>query len=1238
MQRDGDEELPTGAQAAGPSTLSDVLATLQLSADSEAQVTSFIDSLAHGLNGPRFRKLLTYILKFVELNRSKYETLRSEQSRLTNLANSNRDELNQILTVLQERLPPVAPVPRVPAVPAVATQSFQDISTAVPTMATQSQAAMPSAPVLAPQVSQATEPPASMASASVPVQPSAFQPVPPTAGASYYGAPATFTPSIQNPDGTVSRRMDQVGNNVMVTFSGNDDMASRKAKLFGSAAKYDIFTGQDMSKFPEWVAQFLSGVNLFQPTEPNACRIALHLLKDKAAEMSKNVSQNITMQNLQELLTTLDRIFNTSGNRIVAVGLFNGFTQREDMPVQDYAIKIEQLFYRAYPGLNPDLSMFLMDRFITGLISTEVKQKLRIPPLPSYFREAVEKAMSMTAAIYHGDQIMKQRSMAWKMAASASNPLNTKSSKSPRGHIQMIETQDSPATIQVLKKWCSLHKTDKHSNSDCRAQKETAPSGSSSKTAAKKRPKGSEKRKTKPRKLKFKSTSDKKKFLRSIEDTEGVSLESASSDDEEVVEQSLMQLDPASGGTSDEDEGELHILMLNPDSLLDDPDINMSNVFLDPCTPSGTLGPGVSGLRLEGEKADSPMSTKTGDYSSRFSPLDATLLNTSTMNTPVVQIPTIKDEQNPFSPEQLPMEEDVFPPLAANSINPDANATACSATQNYILYGGVYYYPVPPPHNVVVSQSAVPKPDLVPVPAEPTLDAVPPVIPSEIPLPATDTEAEIDSNMSAPAANTPSTSATTNDTVTEPPANSKTQGSSDFAVPTGTTSKKARRKSRPRSRSSSSRNSEPSQTRRSPGAIPDFLVDAQKVRGIGRGKPKDTVPLPAPIPFAGTTLPKENLKITVPSGNGPRKVDIIPDYPANIAHLAGLESETRGQVEAQLSSTLKDDFSVQLPQEDPQEDSEIDVLTGEVQSPKTTPIQFSFQALSILEDHQRFAQEVLKLESDTWDRNKVERNPSLFYHAYFLDQQKLHEVRQRGNIRIQQFNVKVTRQSPDTDTPTSSRYNREKLEAKFKVAISSLYHAFEEAFQFESSEFIEDLSNHLVKNSVAQITSLFASSRCRTCHRGRRMDATWRLRRFETLLPFLSEIPAESYRRAEDHRAHVLLDKTALVADETVSDKFRLGFTLEDRRSYASLTPEEKKSFNEELAVLARNNSLMRMSRRWESCKFESPALDINLGHQAFQKMRQLRRQNLLPVAQMLLHRYRDRYEQLVSRFGKSQS
>ena len=151
------------------------------------------------------------------------------------------------------------------------------------------------------------------------------------------------------------------------------------------------------------------------------------------------------------------------------------------------------------------------------------------------------------------------------------------------------------------------------------------------------------------------------------------------------------------------------------------------------------------------------------------------------------------------------------------------------------------------------------------------------------------------------------------------------------------------------------------------------------------------------------------------------------------------------------------------------------------------------------------------------------------------------------------------------------------------------------------------------------------------------MDASWRLRRFETLLPYLSEVPLESFRRAEDHQAHVLLDKTSLIADGPSMDKFRLGFTIEEQRTYSSLNSVEKKSFDKELAALANNNSLMWMSGRWENCKFVSPALDINLGHQAFQKMRQLRRQNLLPVAQMLLSRYHDRHEQLIERFGKSQ-
>ena len=82
-----------------------------------------------------------------------------------------------------------------------------------------------------------------------------------------------------NSDGTYSRQMGHVGNNVRVTFSNNDDTAFKKAKLLGSSTKMDTFTGLDMSQFPQRVAQLLSGINLLQPTEPHACRMTLALLR-----------------------------------------------------------------------------------------------------------------------------------------------------------------------------------------------------------------------------------------------------------------------------------------------------------------------------------------------------------------------------------------------------------------------------------------------------------------------------------------------------------------------------------------------------------------------------------------------------------------------------------------------------------------------------------------------------------------------------------------------------------------------------------------------------------------------------------------------------------------------------------------------------------------------------------------------------------------------------------------------
>ena len=81
----------------------------------------------------------------------------------------------------------------------------------------------------------------------------------------------------------------------------------------------DTFHGLDMSQFPQWVAQFLSGINLLQPTEPHACRMALALLRSRAAEMAKTIPEEVNMTDLQELLMSLDKLFNTTGNRMVAV-------------------------------------------------------------------------------------------------------------------------------------------------------------------------------------------------------------------------------------------------------------------------------------------------------------------------------------------------------------------------------------------------------------------------------------------------------------------------------------------------------------------------------------------------------------------------------------------------------------------------------------------------------------------------------------------------------------------------------------------------------------------------------------------------------------------------------------------------------------------------------------------------------------------------------------------------------
>ena len=159
--------------------------------------------------------------------------------------------------------------------------------------------------------------------------------------------------------------------------------------------------------------------------------------------------------------------------------------------------------------------------------------------------------MAFTAAIFPEHQTLRQRSLAWKMAASNGHPLSRSPHSHHKGSIQVIDSSAEDVNIQAIRQWCALHKTDKHSDSNCRAQQESAQSN-----VAKKRPTGA-KKPTKPRRIRFKSTNDKKKFLRSIEEMEGVSLEKSSDDDDsDVVEQSLMQL--FADSSSEESDGNEH--------------------------------------------------------------------------------------------------------------------------------------------------------------------------------------------------------------------------------------------------------------------------------------------------------------------------------------------------------------------------------------------------------------------------------------------------------------------------------------------------------------------------------------------------------------------------------------------------------------------------------------------------------------------------------------------------------
>ena len=69
------------------------------------------------------------------------------------------------------------------------------------------------------------------------------------------------------------------------------------------------------------------------------------------------------------------------------------------------------------------------------------------------------------------------------MAASTSHLLQTKLIHcSQKGSIQMLNaSSEDNVSIQAIRQWCALHKSDKHSDSDCHAQQDVASSSAAKK-------------------------------------------------------------------------------------------------------------------------------------------------------------------------------------------------------------------------------------------------------------------------------------------------------------------------------------------------------------------------------------------------------------------------------------------------------------------------------------------------------------------------------------------------------------------------------------------------------------------------------------------------------------------------------------------------------------------------------------------------------------------------------------
>ena len=513
--------------------------------------------------------------------------------------------------------------------------------------------------------------------------------------------------------------------------------------------------------------------------------------------------------------------------------------------------------------------------------------------------------------------------------------------------------------------------------------------------------------------------------------------------------------------------------------------------------------------------------------------------------------------------------------------------TAASLPYGPVLINGVYYQPVLAPNK---AQSTVPASTVVPCVPEPA--ASEPVFPKE-----------------------------------QPAASEKPKVGLEFVMPETPPPKKSIINLQLTNRSRSI--SRQCKKRKSPKASPKKTKPEVRPTRRGRGKKKlemTNVPILVPtthLHLIKVTNPKPGLTVNF-SSNG--------SIPRTVQHLSKFMIETTGPLETNSAPSAETTVTLKL--RPIHKDSDMDLETGDIKvstKAPSGPSKFTYKLKPNADDYKVFAPTILPRKATLWNRGNVRLHVNLFYHSYFQDFQMMSDLKQKAQARIHSFNVRVTRQDDKTDQ-SSSQVNKQRLEARFRSALRQMYEAFEEAYTLEQLELIDDLRDHLVKPAIAQITSLFVSSRCCTCYGERHQTAAWRQSRFNNLAPLLCEVSNKADKKAEDHRAIVILEKTRIEFDKPPSYRFKLRLSDDDKKIYTALS---RNSFITELQELVSINSLICMSKKWDSQKDAPPSLEVSLSHTALQRTRQLRGQNLLPVAQASLNRYHERHRSLITLFGQ---